>query len=185
MYAMGATLYRCVTGELPPDSIQRVHNDTLKAPSELGAALPPQVEQAILKALAVHPEDRFPTMEAFLEGLSGKPALSFHHRTMTAPAASPSPRPGRKAGLRQSPLGVKAAAVLICGLVVGLSVWGAMSVARGERGPVPARSPPRRGRCRFPDPVFPRACQAPLQIPPQQGQARRRASPWRTIRTIT
>ena len=25
VYAMGATLYRCVTGELPPDSIQRVH----------------------------------------------------------------------------------------------------------------------------------------------------------------
>ena len=134
VYAMGATLYRCVTGELPPDSIQRVHNDTLKAPSELGAALPPQVEQAILKALAVHPEDRFPTMEAFLEGLSGKPALSFHHRTMTAPAASPSPRPGRKAGLRQSPLGVKAAAVLLCALVVGVGIWGAVWAFRGGKG---------------------------------------------------
>ena len=43
---MGATLYRCVTGELPPDSIMRVHNDTLKKPSELGVPLPPQVEQA-------------------------------------------------------------------------------------------------------------------------------------------
>ena len=60
---MGATLYRCVTGELPPDSIMRVHNDTLKKPSELGVPLPPQVEQAIMKALAVKAEDRFSTME--------------------------------------------------------------------------------------------------------------------------
>ena len=39
VYAMGATLYRCVTGELPPDSIMRVHNDTLKKP--LGAGRSP------------------------------------------------------------------------------------------------------------------------------------------------
>ena len=72
VYAMGATLYRCVTGELPPDSIMRVHNDTLKKPSELGVPLPPQVEQAIMKALAVKAEDRFSTMEAFIEGITGK-----------------------------------------------------------------------------------------------------------------
>ena len=156
VYAMGATLYRCVTGELPPDSIQRVHNDTLKAPSELGAALPPQVEQAILKALAVHPEDRFPTMEAFLEGLSGKPALSFHHRTMTAPAASPSPRLGGKAGLRQSPLGIKAAAVLLCALVVGVGIWGAVWAFRGGKGDGAGTEPSQEGGAAgFPTQCFP------------------------------
>ena len=86
VYAMGATLYRCVTGELPPDSIMRVHNDTLKKPSELGVSLPPYVEQSILKALAVKAEDRFPTMAAFIEGLTGKNQVHFHHRTTAAPA---------------------------------------------------------------------------------------------------
>ena len=72
VYAMGATLYRCITGQLPPDSLERIHGDTTKAPSELGVPIPPHVENAIMKALAVKTEDRFPSMEAFLSALSGR-----------------------------------------------------------------------------------------------------------------
>lgn len=36
VYAMGATFYRCITGMLPPDSVERIRVDALKAPSELG-----------------------------------------------------------------------------------------------------------------------------------------------------
>ena len=99
VYAMGATLYRCVTGELPPDSIMRVHNDTLKKPSELGVPLPPQVEQAIMKALAVKSEDRFSTMEAFIEGITGKTPASFHHRTMAVPSGQTAAGSDGKPGL--------------------------------------------------------------------------------------
>ena len=38
VYAMGATLYRCITGQLPPDSVERIHGDTMKRPS--GAGVP-------------------------------------------------------------------------------------------------------------------------------------------------
>ena len=72
VYAMGATLYRCVTGQLPPDAVERIHGDTLKTPSELGARLPSHVENAIMKALAVKTEDRFSNMEAFIGALSGR-----------------------------------------------------------------------------------------------------------------
>ena len=53
VYAMGATLYRCITGVLPPDSIERIHGDTPKRPSELGISISPAIEQAILKALSI------------------------------------------------------------------------------------------------------------------------------------
>ena len=72
VYAMGATLYRCITGVLPPDSVERIRGDTMKTPSELGVHIPKNVEQAILKALAVKTEDRFSNIGAFLRALTGK-----------------------------------------------------------------------------------------------------------------
>ena len=72
VYAMGATLYRCITGQLPPDSVERIRGDTLQPPSALGVRLPQHVEQAILKALAVKTEDRFSNMGAFLRALTGR-----------------------------------------------------------------------------------------------------------------
>lgn len=131
VYAMGATLYRCVTGELPPDSIMRVHNDTLKKPSELGVPLPPQVEQAIMKALAVKAEDRFSTMEAFIEGITGKTPASFHHRTMAVPsgqtAAGSDGKPGLWTRFRRSHIGVQITALVLCVAVLVLGVWGAVA----------------------------------------------------------
>ena len=131
VYAMGATLYRCVTGELPPDSIMRVHNDTLKKPSELGVPLPPQVEQAIMKALAVKAEDRFSTMGAFIEGITGKTPASFHHRTMAVPsgqtAAGSDGKPGLWTRFRRSHIGVQITALVLCVAVLGLGVWGAVA----------------------------------------------------------
>ncbi len=72
VYAMGATMYRCISGQLPPDSLERIHGDTIKAPSELGVRIPSHVENAMMQALAVKPEDRFPNMAAFLGALSGR-----------------------------------------------------------------------------------------------------------------
>ena len=72
VYAMGATFYRCITGMLPPDSVERIRVDALKAPSELGIIIPRHIEQAILKALAVKTEDRFPNMGALLRALRGE-----------------------------------------------------------------------------------------------------------------
>ena len=90
VYAMGATLYRCITGTLPPDSVERVRGDAMKTPSELGVHIPKEAERAILKALAVKTEDRFANMGAFLSALTGRVsvqervAASVSQRTQTA-----------------------------------------------------------------------------------------------------
>ena len=126
VFRCGCAMYRLAglyhqAGELPPDSIMRVHNDTLKKPSELGVPLPPQVEQAIMKALAVKAEDRFSTMEAFIEGITGKTPASFHHRTMAVPsgqtAAGSDGKPGLWTRFRRSHIGVQITALVLCDLL--------------------------------------------------------------------
>ncbi len=62
VYALCATIYKCITGETPPDALDRAINDELKKPSELGIRLPAAVENALMKGLAIFPKDRLQTV---------------------------------------------------------------------------------------------------------------------------
>lgn len=65
VYAVGATIYRILTGITPPDALDRLDEDTIRKPSEMGVVIGPQYEQAIMKALSVRIADRFQSMEEF------------------------------------------------------------------------------------------------------------------------
>lgn len=65
IYSLAATFYAAITGFLPPDAEEREKRDTLAAPSAQGVIVPPELESAILKGLAVRPEDRFQSMADF------------------------------------------------------------------------------------------------------------------------
>jgi serine/threonine protein kinase len=69
VYAVGATLYQCLTGSKPPDALERLSEDTLVPPSQCGVKIPKACEKAILKALAVRAADRFQTIEDFRQAL--------------------------------------------------------------------------------------------------------------------
>ncbi len=71
IYSLGASFYFALTGKRPPDSIERLDEDNLIAPSALGVAITKEAENAILKALAVKAEDRFQTMSEFKNALLG------------------------------------------------------------------------------------------------------------------
>ena len=70
IYALAATFYRAITGRIPPDSIDRLEEDDLIAPSVLGCSIPPSAEDALLKALSLSPTDRFQTMARFKAALN-------------------------------------------------------------------------------------------------------------------
>ncbi|MCP4653912.1 MAG: protein kinase [bacterium] len=69
VYAVAATLYRVLVGEAPPESIERVRDDRIVMPRNLGIVLPDAAEQALLRALAVHPPDRLRSIRELQEPL--------------------------------------------------------------------------------------------------------------------
>ena len=71
IYALCATMYKCITGENPPDAIERVMDDSLKKISEFGIDIPPQEEAAIIKGMSVSAKDRYQDIKDFCEDLYG------------------------------------------------------------------------------------------------------------------
>ena len=72
VYSCSACLYAAITGYLPPESLERLDHDELVPPSQMGVEIPLYLERAILKGLAVQPEDRFQTAGEFLEALESQ-----------------------------------------------------------------------------------------------------------------
>ena len=71
IYALTATLYRLLTGNLPVTAPDRVAGTPLPPPSEKGAKLPPGLLGLLDKGLAIRPEQRYQTIDAFLSDLGG------------------------------------------------------------------------------------------------------------------
>ncbi len=69
VYALGVTIYYCITGQLPPESIQRMYKDTIVRPSELGATISPGQETALMKSLAVYAKSRYQNVSQMISGL--------------------------------------------------------------------------------------------------------------------
>lgn len=62
VYAICATLYKMITGVTPANALDRMVNDTVKKPSELGADISPEEEAALMAGMAVLPKDRIASM---------------------------------------------------------------------------------------------------------------------------
>ena len=63
VYAVGATIYKMLTGTVPEESMERAAKDTLKPPSRMGIKLPNNGEIAIMNALNIDAKNRIQSAE--------------------------------------------------------------------------------------------------------------------------
>lgn len=69
IYALCATMYKCLTGENPPDAIERVMDDNLKEISEFSIPVSKQMEETIIKGMSISARNRYQNIEEFCEDL--------------------------------------------------------------------------------------------------------------------
>jgi serine/threonine protein kinase len=108
IYALGATLYKALTGHIPPESVERAIGTPLINPRQLNPAIPPRLEAVILQAMQPTPTGRFqsaadlksallgqtPLVTAPVEAVSFQPAMIAPLSPQVMPAALPVKKSG-------------------------------------------------------------------------------------------
>lgn len=69
IYALGATLYYALSGNVPEESSDRKKEDHLIPLEKLNPHVPHHISVTIMRAMAIEPQYRFPDVDPFLSGL--------------------------------------------------------------------------------------------------------------------
>ncbi len=70
IYALCATMYHLLTGEIPPESVTRYNSDRLKPLNYYLPKILPKLETIIMRGLAVELENRFPSSLELIKALN-------------------------------------------------------------------------------------------------------------------
>ena len=86
VYGLGAVLYYLLTGAAPPQAVARMITDPLRNTLASSAKIPvaPYFLDALAKALAVRPDDRYQTVDELRDGLQWNEPLPMEPRTTYA-----------------------------------------------------------------------------------------------------
>src|SRR5438309_11546524 len=127
-YSLACVVYEMLVGEPPftgptAQAVMARHSlDAVSPPSIVRASIPDAVEDALLRALAKTPADRFPTTALFAEALARPSAATGPMRRATRPTPA-----GRRVP-RRVPVEAGAAAVILA-----LALWLAKAASSGGR----------------------------------------------------
>ncbi|WP_158099071.1 leucine-rich repeat domain-containing protein [Flavonifractor sp. An100] len=129
VYSCAACFYAAITGYLPPESLERLDKDELQPISQLGIDIPEYLDRAILKGLAVQPEDRFQSAAEFLQAIEQQQVVEVPSSGNEPAAHSPSKK--RTPALIA---GIAAALVLVAG--IGIVIGSKSGQGSGGGNPI-------------------------------------------------
>ena len=128
VYSSAACFYAAITGFLPPESLERLDEDTLVPISQCGIEIPEYLDKAILKGLAVQPEDRFQNAQEFLDSIESQQVVEV---PVSGGAAAPAPE--KKKAKPALIAAIAAAVVVVLGIGIAIGGGGRTAVdADGE-----------------------------------------------------
>ena len=133
VYSCAACLYAAITGFLPPESLERLDEDTLVPISQCGIEIPEYLDKAILKGLAVQPEDRFQSAAEFLDAIESQRVVEV---PVSGGAAAPAPGPEKKKIKPALIAGLAAVVVVAVGVGMALGGGGGSGSGGGGGNPV-------------------------------------------------
>lgn len=87
IYALSASFYRVITGKLPLESTNRAEADTLIPPSRLGVNISEQLENRLMKGLAVKRDQRYQTVDEFKNSILQCPTYTSSELLQTHSSA--------------------------------------------------------------------------------------------------
>jgi len=128
VYSCAACFYAAITGFLPPESLERLDHDELVPISQCGIEIPEYLDKAILKGLAVQPEDRFQSAEEFLNAIESRQVVEVPVSSGGAAASGPEKKTARPALIA----GIAAAVVVAVG--IGMALGGGNAASPGGGG---------------------------------------------------
>ncbi|MCD8052087.1 MAG: serine/threonine protein kinase [Clostridiales bacterium] len=138
VYALSATIYYCLTGRVPPQALDRILEDELIPPRDLGVDLTPGQQKALLRGMAIQPRRRYQSVEELHAGLY-RP-VEPEPEPEPDPVPVPVVEPKTEAGPSHKPDNGKlrriAAAVVAAALVVAIAAI-ALVPKNGETVPDP------------------------------------------------
>ena len=130
VYALAATLYSLVTGDIPINaqerliSLLRSHSDPLVPPQKKNPAVSDRVNAAIIKGMAIQPKDRPQTMTEWLQLLAplSKPRAQPVMHMGKAPGST---KVAKKAASQRQPVGTDRRTLLKWLGFGSMGLWGA------------------------------------------------------------
>ena len=72
VYALCATIYKCITGVTPDDALTRKQEDLMKWPSQMGIPIRPAQETALKRGMEIMADERIRSMAELRDVISGK-----------------------------------------------------------------------------------------------------------------
>lgn len=120
VYALSATLYKAVTGKLPPEALDRLVEDTIVKPSEINPEVPQWLDTVILTGMAKNAEVRFASADKLIEALQQGKRVSL---------------PEKKIKKKRTIRAVSAIAIALIVGIAGYKYFGMYSDISGEGVP--------------------------------------------------